>query len=110
MNQREYPLEGESVKRRIEGPGHHIESYHRTHLAILPLRDVVGGVAGFAASSWILGTSAANAQATTSPSTVVAPAAASLCDDAISHLRDPATGKEIYLIGTAHISNVSAQV
>ncbi|CAM9665521.1 unnamed protein product, partial [Heterosigma akashiwo] len=27
---------------------------------------------------------------------------------AISHLRDPVTGKEIFLIGTAHISNTSA--
>jgi hypothetical protein len=32
------------------------------------------------------------------------------CDDAVSHLRDPATGKDVYLIGTAHISNASAQV
>jgi len=30
------------------------------------------------------------------------------CDQAVSHLVDKATGREIYLIGTAHISNVSA--
>jgi len=30
------------------------------------------------------------------------------CDQAVSHLVDKASGREIYLIGTAHISNVSA--
>lgn len=40
----------------------------------------------------------------------VAAAGSPLCNDAISHLRDPVSGKEIYLIGTAHISNASAQV
>lgn len=30
------------------------------------------------------------------------------CDQAVTHLVDRATGRELYLVGTAHISNVSA--
>ena len=72
----------------------------------------MGGMAGLAASSWIVATGASSVQAAPAVATPPAPTVqqASLCDDAISHLRDPATGKEIYLIGTAHISNASAQV
>ena len=68
----------------------------------------MGGMAGIAASSWLLSTRANKAEAATTSATP--PVGASICDDAISHLRDPKTGKEIYLIGTAHISNASAQL
>jgi len=67
------------------------------------------------ASSWLLtapstSTTPAVVHATT---TLQPPSQASLkpsglCDDAISHLRNPKTGQDIYMIGTAHISNASA--
>lgn len=81
-----------------------------------PNSDVLAAAAGVAAgSSWVLAAGAAATTTATAGSSKPAMAAAAggdayLCDDAISHLKDPKTGKEIYLIGTAHISNASAQV
>jgi len=47
------------------------------------------------------------------PSRAEGPSAAVLqqiskCDPAVSHMIDPRTNKEVFLIGTAHISNISA--
>lgn len=69
--------------------------------------DALAACAGLvAAGSWVVAAGAA--APTTAPP---APGKeAFLCDDAVSHLRDRVSGKEIYLIGTAHISNASAQV
>lgn len=73
--------------------------------------DVLAGGAGIAAAgSWALAAGAAATTAAGAKPATTADGGAALCDDAISHLRDPKTGKEIYLIGTAHISNASAQV
>jgi hypothetical protein len=88
-------------------------SIDQTHKHASDLLAAGAGIA--AAGSWVLTAGAAATTTTIVAAPAAKPAAAGaatefLCDDAISHLRDRKTGKEIYLIGTAHISNASAQV
>lgn len=72
-------------------------------------RAVFATGAGMLASSWLLSSSYRGvAQAATETMAAPAVKGTGLCDDAISHLRNPKTGQDIYMIGTAHISNESA--
>ncbi|GAB5034483.1 Hypothetical protein NocV09_01901030 [Nannochloropsis oceanica] len=79
-------------------------------------RAVFATTAGALTSSWLLSSSSSSSpnkgQAATLP-TAASPTTPvvkgnGVCNDAISHLRNPKTGQDIYMIGTAHISNESA--
>lgn len=77
------------------------------------LRRLGAGVAGIAAaSSGLLAPSAAEAVA--SPAVQRRPPSkrkrAFLCDETVSYLQNPSKQSEVWLVGTAHISNSSAQV
>ncbi len=72
-------------------------------------RAIISTGTGLVAASWLLSAPDRAEAAAAATATATAPKAANaLCDDAISHLRNPKTGQEIYMIGTAHISNTSA--
>ena len=67
----------------------------QVRLPFLERRDVLwGGAAAAACGGLLLGSP---------PSALGA-----VCDQAVSHLVDRASGRELYLVGTAHISSISA--
>lgn len=81
------------------------------------LRDLVRVVGGALAS---LATASAIGSSVPSPASAVGSSIARrpaskrappfLCDDAVSYLQNPTKQSEVWIVGTAHISNSSAQV
>ena len=57
---------------------------------------------------WLLGKPQPSGAASSAPLATTALRSKQECDQAITHLVDTATNRELYLIGTAHISNASA--
>ena len=72
-------------------------------------RWFLGGVAASASSPLrLLGKPQPAGAASSAPLATTALRSKQECDQAITHLVDTATNRELYLIGTAHISNASA--
>lgn len=81
--------------------------YHREAIRLLGI-----GIASWAAAtqSGTSSSTSVHAEAAIANKNEPAGQSKALCDDAVSHLRNSATQSDIWLVGTAHISDSSAQV